>query len=91
MSTRGDFKAARNSCGCIVLIWLLGLGVIGLIVGAGNNGLANALGVVLGIALTVSAVWVWIKVGSPDAQEKARWERQEQTRLRKKAWKEGRK
>lgn len=91
MSTKGDFKAARNSCGCIGVIWFFGLGLfVGPFVAA-NNGFGTAVGVILGIAWTVGAIWVYSKIGSPSVHEKVRWERQEQTRLRKKEWKEGRK
>lgn len=70
------------------LIWLLGLGLVVAPFAASNNGFGIAVGVVLGIAWTVFAFW-GIKWGTPAFHEKARWERQEATRLRKKAWKEG--
>ena len=89
MSTRGDFKAARNSCGCIGLIWFLGLSVVLAPAMATNNGFGIAVGAILGIAWTVGALWLVSKLGSPSFHEKTRWERQEATRLRKKAWKEG--
>ena len=83
--------AARNGSGCLGLIWLVGLFIfVGPFVAA-RNGFGIGVGVFLGIAWTVGAIWFWNKVGSPAAREEARWERLEQTRLRKKAWKEGRK
>jgi hypothetical protein len=90
VSTRGDFKRSWNSFGCIGLIWLFGLGAVVAPFVASNNGFATAVGVILGIAWTVLAVWVFSKWGSPSYWEKARWQRQEQTRLRKKAWTVGR-
>ncbi len=86
----GDFKAAWTSCGCIGLVCLFGMAVLGSVV-SNNNSAALALGVILGVLWTLGAIWVWVKAGSPRAQELTRWTRQEATRLRKKAWKEGRK
>jgi len=58
---------------------------------AAKNVFGMGVGVILGIAWTVGTIWFWSKVGSPAAREEARWESLEQTRLRKKASKEGRK
>ena len=103
MSTRGDFKQARNGCGCAAVIWFVVLTVIELPFegwyaavkanapsgGGVLEALAIGLGVVVGVAWTVVAYRWLAKMGSPTYYEKRRWEQQEATRLRKKAWKEG--
>jgi hypothetical protein len=91
VSTRGDFKAARNGRGCLGLIWLVGLLIFVGPFMAATNAFGIGVGVILGIAWTVGTIWFWNKVGSPAAREQARWERLEQTRLRDQAAKEGRK
>jgi hypothetical protein len=73
------------------LIWLVGLFIFVGPFMAARNAFGVGVGVILGIAWTVGTIWFWKKVGSPAAREEARWKRLEQTRLRKKASKEGRK
>lgn len=90
MSTRSDWKGAKYGCGCAGLIWLVVLSIIEIPFEALHNGFGTVLGVVLGLTWTVVAISWFGKYGSPSFHEKARWERQEATRLRKKAWKEGR-
>jgi hypothetical protein len=96
VSTRADFKAARNGCGCAGVVWLVVLAVIelpfeALYKGAGAVGgvIVAVIGVILGIAWTVAAIKWLGNYGSASFHEKARWERQEATQLRKKTWKEG--
>jgi hypothetical protein len=91
VSTRGDFKAARHGGGCLGLIWLVGLLIFVGPFMAATNAFGIGVGVILGIAWTVGAIWFWNKVGSPAAREQARWERLEHTRLRNETSKEGRK
>ena len=91
MSSRGDFKAARNGGSCLGLIWLVGLLILVGPFMAAQNAFGIGVGVILGTAWTVGTILFWNKVGSPAAREKARWESLEQTRLSEKASKEGRK
>ena len=88
MSTRDDFKAARNGGGCLSLLWLVGLLIFVGPFMAARNAFGIGVGVVLGIAWTVGTIWFWINVGSPAAREEARWEKLEKTRMRTKDSKE---
>jgi hypothetical protein len=70
---------------------MVGLGLFAIPLLTSGNGVAIALGVVVGVAWTAGAIWLLARFSSPSYYEKARWERQEATRLRKKEWREGRK
>jgi hypothetical protein len=91
VSTRGDLKAARYGGGCLGLIWLVGIFIFVGPFMAARNAFGIGVGVILGIAWTVGTIWFWNKVGSPAAREEASWEWLQQTLLRKKTSKEGRK
>jgi hypothetical protein len=88
VSTRGDFKQARNGCGFAVLIWLVVGGIL-ILPFQGHGGFWDGVAVVLFVAWTVLAYKLLSELGSASYYEKQRWQRQEATRLRKKAWKEG--
>jgi hypothetical protein len=97
VSTRSDFKQARNGCAFAAVVWLVVLSIIEFPFeawyshsGGGVGGVIVAgLGVIVGIVWTVVAVKWLGKMGSASHYEKVRWQQQEATRLRKKAWKEG--
>ena len=82
----------------MAVIWLVVLSVIELpfeawynASGGGASGtIAGVVGAIVGIAWTVLAARFLGKFGSASYYEKQRWQRQEDARLRKKAWKEGR-
>jgi hypothetical protein len=93
VSTRGDFKGAAWGCGFALFIWafvLFGILVVGFQLSSNKPGLVVwILLAVLGIPWTVLAIKWFAPMGNPHLYEKERWKRQEATRLRKKAWKEG--
>jgi hypothetical protein len=92
VSNRAERKASKFVSGCAVLIWLAGLSLL-IAPFQGHGGFAEGLSAVLAVAWTVAFIGVYVNLvnRARGVDERRKWTRQEATRLRKKAWREGRK